>query len=128
MSETLQIVLALVLVALAGFLVPLLVQLRRTAKAMEELAKSTSRDISRVAEDVNHIRVQVEEVTALAKDAMALPAGLGRLAGAFTQRLPSSPGGAGSTLAELLVAGIQAALALFRRPGAGPRHKEESHE
>lgn len=130
MTHVLQAVAALLLLALGAYLVPLLIQLRRTSAALEELAKSTSRDISRVADDIHQIRQQVEEIGALAKETLVVPAQVGRMVSAFTQNVPSlfRTTGPKPGLWEILMEGAQAAMTLFRRPRADRPQKEEPYE
>lgn len=115
--QWLQIVFAVVVVVLAVYLVLLLVQLRKTAVAMEVLAMSAARDIARVAEDVHQIKLQVDDISMLAKDALALPASLSQMFKGVASSIPSMFGSQKprSGLLDLLIAGIQAAVALFRR-------------
>lgn len=120
MHLALQIVLVLAVLALVGFLVPLLVQLRRTARAAEELARSARRDLDRMTQDVHHMRLRVEELSGTVQEALELPSAISRTLSGLLQAVPAlfgrKEGGTGSL--ELLVAGIQAATSLIRRPRA----------
>ena len=60
MNSVLIVTLIAVLVVLTAAVVPLLIQLRRTALAVERFAESATLDLKRVAEDVHATRVQVE--------------------------------------------------------------------
>ncbi len=128
MSPILQITLAILLLALGAALVPLLLQLRKTAMAMEELAKSTQRDISRVADDVHQIRIQVDEVTVMAKEALSLPSTINRGLQDIFHAVPSifNPKGSQFSWMNLLLGGVQAVMGLFNRPAAPT--KETPHE
>lgn len=53
-----------VLLILTAAAVPLLIQLRRTAIAVERLAESAAQDLKQVAEDVHATRAQVEGLVA----------------------------------------------------------------
>lgn len=64
MSDALTLVILLAVVALTTALVPFLIQLRKTAAAMEKLAESASRDISRITEDVHATRERIDQVAA----------------------------------------------------------------
>jgi len=129
MTLVLQIVLALAIVVLVAFLAPLLLQLRRTARATEELARSVQRDVSRMAEDVHEIRVQADEVTGMARGVLELPYALSQTISGLVHAVPSLFGrkeGGASTL-ELLMAGFQAVASFIRRPAAA-EEKEAGHE
>lgn len=129
MSQLLQAVVVLVLVVTCTFLVLLLVQLRKTAIALEDLARSAAKDLAKVADDVHQIRLQSDEVASLAKDALALPAQLSKIVGGVTRAVPSLFGSSRlqGGLLEILMSGIQMATAFFRRPKAA-HNKEEHHE
>ncbi|WP_005033060.1 DUF948 domain-containing protein [Holophaga foetida] len=129
MTLVLQIILALALVVLVGFLVPLLIQLRRTAQATEELVRSAQQDVSRMAEDVHQIRLQTDEVMGMARATLELPCALSQMVSGLVHAVPAlfgkKEGGFG--VLELLVAGFQAAASFIRRPAAA-EEKEASHE
>jgi len=129
MTLVLQIILALAVVVLVGFLVPLLLQLRRTAQATEELARSVQRDVGRMSEDVHQMRVHVDDVTGMAKDALELPCALSQMISGLMRTVPAlfgkKEGGLG--VLELLLAGFQAAASFIRRPEAAEA-KEAGHE
>lgn len=62
MPIALEITLILVLVALAVGLVPLLIQLRRTAQGLDLFLLSTSRDLAQIAEDVHASRLRMDDL------------------------------------------------------------------
>lgn len=128
MSPILQISLAILLLGLGAALIPLLIQLRKTAIAMEELAKSTQQDISRVADDVHQIRIQVDEVTVMAKEALSLPSTINHGLQEFFHAVPSlfNPKGSQFSWMNMLLGGIQTVISLFKRPSAPS--KETPHE
>lgn len=64
MEPVLIVTLVLVLLTLTSFAIPLLIQLRRTAAALERMAESATSDLKQVAEDVRATRLQVESVAA----------------------------------------------------------------
>lgn len=64
MDNALVVTLIAVLVVLTATAVPLLIQLRRTAAAVERLAESATLDLKQVAEDVHATRGQVEGLVA----------------------------------------------------------------
>ncbi|GLH67000.1 hypothetical protein [Geothrix edaphica] len=120
MPVALEITLILVLVALAAALVPLLHQLRRTARGLDLFLLSTSKDLAQIAQDVHASRLRMD-----------------LLAGSITESLSGfsafakSVGELGSTVNEWhvrfrntiesasrniggLIGGISAALAFFK--------------
>lgn len=128
MSTWLQILLGLSIAVITAFLVPFLLQVRRTAAAVERLADSATRDLGRMAEDIHQTRMRVEEVSELARHSLEHPATLTKvLAGViggmsyFFRR----PGG-NSEFLESLLTGLRSALNLFHRPKTEP--EEECHE
>lgn len=62
MPIALEITLILVLIALAVGLVPLLNQLRRTARGLDLFLLSTKKDLAQIAEDVHATRVRMDHV------------------------------------------------------------------
>jgi len=60
MPLALEITLILVLAALAAGLVPLLIQLRRTAQGLDLFLLSTSKDLAQIAEDVHASRLRMD--------------------------------------------------------------------
>jgi hypothetical protein len=62
MSTALQVTLILFLIALAGGLVPLLFQLRRTAKALDAFLIASRRDLGQITEDVHASRLRMDHL------------------------------------------------------------------
>jgi len=60
MPVALEITLIVVLITLAGSLVPLIFQLRHTAKCLEAFLLSSSKDLSQIADDVHASRLRVD--------------------------------------------------------------------
>lgn len=129
MSLALQIVLCLAVAVLTVFLVLLLVQARRTAAAVERLAESAAQDLRRVSEDIHEVRKQVDGVAALLRGTLELPSTITQVVAGIVQALPSFLGRRrnSSSWLESLLAGIQTALHLVRRPKAD-HPKEATHE
>ncbi|MBP1626734.1 MAG: hypothetical protein H6Q00_1209 [Holophagaceae bacterium] len=129
MTLVLQIILALAVLVLVGFLVPLLLQLRRTAQATEVLVRSAQLNLDRMAEDVHHIRLQVDEVAGMAREVLELPRALSQMVSGLVHAVPAlfgrKEGGLG--VLEMLMAGFQAAASFIRRPAAAEA-KEAGHE
>ncbi len=63
MPIALEITLIVVLVALAVGLLPLLFQLRHTARGVDAFLLSTRRDLSQIAEDVHESRLRMDQLT-----------------------------------------------------------------
>ena len=82
-----------------------------------------------MAEDVHHIRLQVDEVAGLAKQALELPSAVAQMMSGLVHAVPAlfgkKDGGLG--VLELLLAGFQAAASYFLRPSAA-KEKEATHE
>lgn len=102
MSDALTLVLILAVVTLTAALVPFLIQLRKTAAAMEKLAESASRDISRITEDVHATRERIDAVATRLEQAAdrvsALPTTVAGLGGTFrnaVELLVTRPAGGG---------------------------------
>nr|WP_320132756.1 DUF948 domain-containing protein [uncultured Holophaga sp.] len=129
MLVTLEIILALAVIVLVGFLVPLLLQLRRTAQAMEDLARTARNDLDHMTQDVHCIRLQTEEMAKVVGETLELPRTLSRTLTGLVQSIPAMFGRreGGSGRLELLLAGFQAAASLFRRRRSAGE-KERSHE
>lgn len=130
MSMLLQVVIALAVTTLTATLVPLFLQLRRTARSVETLAEQAGRDLSQVAEDLHATRIRVEGLADLAQRGLEHPGPLGQvifgLVGALPALLrPSSQ--EGTNFIALFVTALRSALSFFRgAPQAAP--KEGSHE
>jgi len=129
MALVFQILVTVALVVLVGFMVPLLLQLRRTAAAAERLADSARRDLDRMAEDIHHMRLQTDEVAGMAKQALEIPSAVGQMVSGLVHAVPALFGkrDGGLGVLELLLAGFQAAASFIRRPQAAT-DKEATHE
>jgi len=116
MAIWLQIVLAVVLVTLGAFLVPLLLQLRRTAAAVERLAESARLDLDQIANDVHHLRARVDGLADLAAESLELPIGIGRIVTMLVKALELIVGKGAPVLLGSLLTGLRFVLNLVRRP------------
>lgn len=128
MSDWLQILLGLSVAAITAALIPFLLQVRRTAAAVERLATSATRDLKQMAEDIHEARMRVDEVAQLARHSLEHPSTLtkvvaGLLGGAsfFLGRRGGAP-----DFFETLLTGLRSALNLFHRPLS--KSEEERHE
>jgi len=70
MPLALEITLILVLLALVAGLVPLLNQLRRTAKSLDLFLISSSRDLAQITEDVHASRMSLDHLAASLADTL----------------------------------------------------------
>jgi uncharacterized protein YoxC len=70
MPIALEITLILVLIALAVGLVPLLIQLRRTAQGLDLFLLSTSKDLAQIAEDVHASRLRMDHLAGSLTDSL----------------------------------------------------------
>ncbi len=127
MALWLQIILAIVLVAICGCLVPLLLQLRRTAASVQLLADSARADLRQIAADVHHLRDRADGLVDLASASLAMPLGIGRIVSGAAQALEAVLGQGGPWMGALLT-GLKFALNLIRRPRKETAAKEGSHE
>lgn len=117
-SNIAQVVFLIVLASLGCFLVPLLLQLRKTAKAIEELAKSANRDINRVADDVHQIKIQMDEIAELTKESLTLPANISQMVQTITHLILSFIDIQNEkSIFNNLLSGIQTIIAIFRKRG-----------
>ena len=122
MAPMLQMVIAVVLAVLCACLVPLLLQLKRTAAAVERLADSAREDLGRLAQDVHQVRQQLDGLADLAGSALAVPATLGDWLSRFLQGLAEPGERRGSGWLGLVLAGFKVFLNIILRP------KEATHE
>ena len=127
MAIWLQIILAIVLVAVGACLVPLLLQLRRTAASVQVLAESARVDLRRISDDVHHLRDRADGLADLAMASLEWPMGLGRIVSGAVTALESILGRGGPWMGALLT-GLRFALNLIRRPKNTAEPKEEPHE
>jgi len=118
MLLALEIVALVAIVVLVGALVPLLLQARRTAQALQHLAESAQADIRQVATDIHAVRERADAVADLAQRSLELPSALSQVAFGAVRALPSFFGrSSGGGWMEALMAGLNAALRLFERKG-----------
>ena len=128
MDHMLHFVLVLVAVALAGFLVPLLIQLHRTAKAVEALAISARVDLQKIAQDVHQASLQIEKVASLAEQSLAFPATASSIAAGLARSMGTLLEGKASLWVEALVTALKLGMEYFRRPREAPFAKEKNDE
>jgi uncharacterized membrane protein len=128
MALWLQVLLAIVLVALCACLVPLLLQLRRTAAAVQQLAESARTDLHQVAADVHHLRERADALAELAAVSMQLPLGLSRIVAGTAQAIETLLVKGGIPWISAVVAGLKFVINFFRRPAPAAETKEAPHE
>jgi hypothetical protein len=109
----LQIVIAVVLLALCAFLVPLLTQMRRTARAVELLADSARQDLDGMAQDLHQVRARVDQVADLVAATLAVPASLGEGLSWLFRRHPEEVGPKAPAWLELIRSGLDLVLSVF---------------
>ena len=121
MDLLLKLLLALGIVILVGCLVPLLLQLRRTARAVEALAESARADLGRIATDIHQARIQLDNLSGLAEKALEFPANASPLAAAMVRGLTGLFDTRPSPWLEALVTAVKIGIDFLRRPrGAAP--------
>jgi len=128
MALWVQIILVFILVILCGFLVPLLVQLRRTAASVEHLAESAREDIRKVAADVHQIRNRADGLADLAAASLEMPLTLSRMVSGTARTLEAFLGQGGPSWLGAVVSGLKFALNFIRRHKKVPPSKEEPDE
>jgi len=132
MPIALEITLILVLVALVVGLLPLLHQLRLTAKGLNLFLLSTTRDLSQIAEDVHASRLRMDhlagtlqltlvEVSVFAKSVGEVGTRVKELHAEFRNSLESTTRIVGSVMG-----GIGAVLALLKNDKP-PQTTEQEH-
>jgi len=127
-DKMLQVVLVLVVLILAGCLVPLLLQLYRTAKAVEALAQSAREDLRQIAQDVHETRLHLDKVTAMAEKSLEFPATAGGLATALFRSLTAILDRGPSPWIEALVTAVKIGITFLRRPHAAATEEEKPNE
>lgn len=128
MDLLLKIVLVLVLLAVGACLVPLLLQLHRTAKAVQALAESAREDLGKIALDVHQTRLSLDKVTGLVEKSLEFPATAGSLGVALVRSLTSILDRGPSPWLEALVTAVKFGITFFKRPSAAAKEKETAHE
>jgi hypothetical protein len=128
MATWLQVILAIVLVGVGICLVPLLLQLRRTAAAVQQLAESARGDLRQVADDVHHLRGRADELADMAAASLELPLGLGRVLAGVGQGLEGFLSRDRAPWLSALLTGLKFVLSYIRRPRNTDGPKEASHE
>jgi len=128
MDKVLQFVLVVVLLVLTGFLVPLLLQLLRTAKAVEALAESAREDLRQIAHDVHQTRESLDRVTGLVERSLEFPATAGGLAVALVRSLTGLLDRGPSPWLEALLTAVKIGISFFKRPPGDATEKEMPHE
>jgi hypothetical protein len=128
MAIWLQIILGIVLLAVGACLVPLLLQMRRTASSVQRLAESAREDLRQIAADVHHLRSRADELADLAATGMELPMTISRVVASTVQTMESLLTKVGPPWLEVILTGLKFVLNLVRRPKPEAAAKEASHE
>ena len=120
MSTPLQVTLILFLIALAGGLVPLLFQLRRTAKGLDAFLVASRRDLGQITEDVHASRLRMDHIAASLQASLDeisvfahLMGDLGGMVRNFHTQFHSTIESASRNLGGIL-GGISAVLSFFK--------------
>jgi hypothetical protein len=118
----LQLTLALVLVVLCGFLVALLIQLRRTATAVAGLADSARADLHLIASDIHHLRTRADELADQAAQVMALPVTVANILEGFLRSVEGFIGRGPSPVMDTVMLLVRMVMDWFlrRKPAAPP--------
>ena len=128
MDLWLEIVVAIVLVVLAGCLVPLLLQLRRTAAAVQQLAEGAKADLHQVTTDMHHLRERADGLVDLAEEGLMVPVAIGRAVTRVTRTVEDFLGRSTLPWMSALMAGLKFVKAFVQRPQGGDAAKEAPHE
>jgi predicted PurR-regulated permease PerM len=113
MTPALQSILIVFLIIVGGFLVPFLIQYRKTLKALESFARSAEENLDSITESIRQISIHTNEVLEMAKETLSLPAKLSRLISSFINVMPTLLGSQSSIVA--MVDGFKTARKFFRR-------------
>ena len=128
MALWLQIILAIVLALLCWFLVPLLLQLRRTAAAVERLAEGARQDLHQIAGDVHHLRNRADDLADMAAASLELPIGVSRIFSGVAKTVEAFLGRGELPWFSAVMAGMKFVMNLIRRPRSKAGTKEASDE
>lgn len=128
MNPTLQIILTIVLTAVAAFLISLILQLQRTAHSVQLLAESLREDARQVTTDIHEVRLQVDRTAALVERTLAGPANAGMMAGSALQGVLGLLGRGSGALVEGLVTALRIGLDFVRRRRRAASRKEKTDE
>jgi len=124
MAWWLQVIIAIVLVVLCGALVPLLLQLRRTAAAVEGLAQSARADLGQI----HHLRIRADGLVDLATSSLEGAVSLGRFTSGAVHAVEALLGKGGLGWLSPLLTGVKFVVNFLRRPKRRADSKEASHE
>ena len=127
MAIWLQVILAIVLLAIGGCLVPLLLQLRRTAASVQQLADSARQDLRQITDDVHHIRTRADGLADLAEAGLNWHLRIGKVASGALGAVEAVLGQTGPWISALLTA-VRFAINLLRRPKKPAEPEEATHE
>lgn len=128
MSLVLETVLCSAVIVLTVFLVLLLAQARRTAKAVERLAESATQDLRQVSSDLHEIRTRVDGVAGSIMDLAEPPSVLSQVVTGVVRAVPAffHHRADRADIFESLVTGVETALNLFRSHKAdSPKEKTD---
>jgi hypothetical protein len=128
MAIWLQIILGIVLLAVCACLVPLLLQMRRTAASVQQLAESAREDLRQIAADVHHLRGRADVLADMAAAGMEMPMSIGRIVNSTVLTVESLLTKVGPPWLEVMLTGLKFVLNLVRRPKSAAPTKEASHE
>jgi hypothetical protein len=128
MAWWLQLVLAIVLLVLCGVLVPLILQLRRTAAAVEGLAQSARADLGQITADIHHLRTRADDLVDMAAASLEGPVSLGRFTAGAVNAVEALLGRGGMGWLSPLLTGLKMVVNFLRRPKKGAASKETTHE
>jgi len=104
--------------------VPLLLQLRRTATAVQALAESAKEDLAQISRDVHQARLEMEKVAGLVERSLAFPSVASTLAASLVRSAGTLLDGRASVWMEALVTVLKMGMQYFKRPSAAEAGKE----
>ncbi|BDU78754.1 hypothetical protein [Mesoterricola sediminis] len=128
MDHALQIVLTVVITVVAAFLVSLILQLQKTAQAVQALAESLRVDARQITEDVHQVRLQVDRTAALVERTLEGPATAGLMASSALRGVMGLFGRGAGSLVEGLVTALRIGLDFIRRRRRAAHRKEKNDE
>jgi len=134
MPVALEVTLILVLIALAIGLLPLLFQLRTTARGLDQFLLSARRDLSQIAEDVHASRLRMDHLAGTLQATLTDLSTFTRSVGEVGQtvkewhhRFRTTLESASRTVGGLL-GGLSSVLAFFHSKSTQAPPKEHDHD
>jgi hypothetical protein len=131
MGIALELTLILVLLALSAVLIPLLIQLRRSARGLDAFLMAARQDLARIADDVHASRMRMDNLGVSVQAYLDEVAGFMGMIRRVRDGVRTVTAGLRSALAPSagsasgILAGLGAVLGMFRRAGTAPTRESK---